>query len=628
MTYLTVEQLSKSYGLKPLFQGITFGLSKGDKTALVAPNGTGKSTLLRVIADRENPDSGTVIMRKGIRTGYLEQEPQLNDYLTIQETISQSHSDTVAVIRKFEKATRAQAKSVNDETQRAFDEAMAEMQAANAWDYELRMQQILGKLNIHDLDRSVASLSGGEKKRVALAFVLLEDPDLLLLDEPTNHLDIEMTEWLENYLMKTTASLLMVTHDRYFLDRVCNQIIEIDGGNLYHHRGNYPYYLQKKSERKEAENVAAGKAEQLLKKELEWMRRSPKARTSKSKSRISAFYETAEAAKKLSGETDLRLGTSMQRMGKKILELSGVSKRFGETIILENYSYSFSRGERIGIIGRNGTGKSTFLNILTGEEPADSGLIDKGSTIAYGHYKQMGISLDENVRVIEAVNEVAGFITLDNGRQVSASQFLEHFMFPPKMQYTPVGKLSGGERRRLGLMMVLIRNPNFLILDEPTNDLDLDTLARLEDFLQNYKGCLILVSHDRFFMEKLVDHYFIFEGNGVIRDHGGSYHEYLEEKKLLNAAIEKTDGNEKKKMEIPAHSEGKKGLTYKQRKEFLRIEKEITELESEKAMLEAELAAGGLAYEELLGKTERYGILEKLIDEKSTKWLEYADKTL
>lgn len=625
MTYLTVEQLSKSYGLKPLFQGITFGLSKGDKTALVAPNGTGKSTLLRVIAGRENPDSGTVIMRKGIRTGYLEQEPHLNDHLTIHETIAQSHSDTVAVIRKLEKATRAQAKSVNDETQRAFDEAMAEMQAANAWGYEQKMQQILGKLNIHELDRSISSLSGGEKKRVALAFVLLESPDVLLLDEPTNHLDVEMIEWLEEYLAKSTTTLLMVTHDRYFLDRVCNQIIEIDGGSLYHHRGNYTCYLQKKSERQEVENVAISKAGQLLKKELEWMRRSPKARTTKSKSRITAFYETGEKAKKQNAGPELRLDTSMKRMGKKILELSGISKRFADIVILNNFSYSFNRGERIGIIGKNGTGKSTFLNVLTGEEPADSGLIDKGSTIVYGHYQQKGIQLNENMRVIDVIRETAEVLTLADGKQISASQFLEHFMFPSKMQYTPVGKLSGGERRRLGLMMVLVKNPNFLILDEPTNDLDLDTLARLEDFLQNYKGCLILVSHDRFFMEKLVDHYFIFEGNGVIRDHGGSCHEYLEEKKQSGAASKKTFEDDKKKLERAAPAEKKKGLTYKQRKEFLRLEKEIAELESEKAALEEQLASGGLVYEELLGKTERYGILEKLIDEKSTKWLDFAD---
>ncbi len=647
MTYLTVEQISKTYGLKPLFSGITFGLSRGDKTALVAPNGTGKSTLLKVISGIEQPDKGSVTIRNGIRIGFLEQEPRLDEKLTIRECISRGHSETVEVIRRYEQAAKAQASEVTDATRQTYDDALAAMQAANAWDYEQRMQQILGKLNIHELDQSVASLSGGERKRVALAFVLLDDPDLLLLDEPTNHLDIDMIEWLEQYLAKSTATLLMVTHDRYFLDRVCNGIIEIEQGKLYHHRGNYSYYLQKKAERQEIEDVAAGKAGQLLKKELEWMRRSPKARTTKSKSRIAAFYETEEKAKKQSDGPGMRLEVSMQRMGKKIVELSGISKRYGDLVILDDFSYSFSRGERIGIIGRNGSGKTTFLNVLTGIEPADSGTIDKGETIAYGHYRQQGIDLDDDMRVIDVIREVAEVIPLSDGRRISASQFLEHFMFPSKMQYTPVGKLSGGEKRRLGLMMVLIKNPNFLILDEPTNDLDLDTLTRLEDFLQDFGGCLIIVSHDRFFMDKLVEHYFIFEGDGIIRDFNGTYREYRDslvqpdaDDKAPRAKKQADDGSKKRNGNGSGEESGdetgggtrndptaskKRGMSYKERKEFMKLEKEIDALETERADIEAKLASGILEYEELHEQSKRYGVLGELIDEKSERWLELAE---
>ncbi len=654
MTYLSAEQLSKSFGIKPLFEGLTFGLSKGDKTALVAPNGTGKSTLLRVLAGSETPDEGKVMIRNGVRVGFLEQEPRLDDKLTIRQCISRDRSDVVSTIRRYEKAVKAQEEKVTENSRKEYDEALAAMNAADAWDYEQRMKQILGRLNIHELDQSIASLSGGERKRVALAFVLLDNPDILLLDEPTNHLDIEMIEWLESYLEKSTTTLLMVTHDRYFLDRVCNHIIEIDQGKLYHHKGNYSYYLQKKAERQQAEEQSVNKAGQLLKKELEWMRRAPKARGTKSKSRISAFYETEEKAKQQTGGPGLRLDISMQRMGKKILELKNVSKSFGSTVILDNFSYSFNRGERIGIIGNNGSGKTTFLNILTGEEEADAGFIDKGSTIIYGHYRQQGLEADENLRVIEVIKEIAEVITLSDGRQISASQFLEHFMFPSKMQYTPVGKLSGGERRRLGLMMVLIKNPNFLILDEPTNDLDLETLTRLEDFLQDFGGCLIVVSHDRFFMEKLVDHYFIFEGNGHIRDFNGTYREYRQElaqkekgdpatdHKSSDGAGQSRSGSKSKQRAANGKkndghnvsgngSDGfgadvKKKLSYKERKELGALEKEIAKLEEEKSEIETALASGTLEYEDLQHKSERHGELGALIDQKSERWLELAER--
>ncbi|MCH8558889.1 MAG: ABC-F family ATP-binding cassette domain-containing protein [Balneolia bacterium] len=638
MTYLTVENLSKSYGIKPLFEGITFGMSKGDKTALVAPNGTGKSTLLKVIGGKETPDGGEVILRNGIRTAFLEQEPQLDDSLTIREYIARADSDTAAVVQRYEKAVQDQTDNYSDQTQQAFDKALADMEAIGAWDYEQRMQSILSKLDLHDLDQPVSTLSGGERKRVALAFVLIENPDLLLLDEPTNHLDVEMIEWLEGYLAKSTITLLMVTHDRYFLDRVCNHIIEIDGGKLYHHKGNYQYYLEKKAERQEIEQVEIGKAGQLYKKELDWMRRSPKARTTKSKSRIDRFYDTEKKAKQKTDDTEMRLEVNMTRMGTKIMELENVSKRFENTIILNDFSYEFQRGERIGIIGRNGVGKSTFLNILTGDEPFDSGTMDTGTTIVYGHYKQKGLELDEEMRVIDVIKEIAEFIQLADGNRISASQFLEHFMFPGKMQYTPVGKLSGGERRRLGLMMVLIKNPNFLILDEPTNDLDLVTMQKLEEFLLGYPGCLIIVSHDRFFMDKLVQHYFVFEGDGVVRDFNGSYREYREMKSEAEAEerAEKTREREAAKMKsaapastvaaTPKKADGA-GLSYKERKEYSKLEKEIEKLEKEKSELEKAMSKSGLSPEKVQEYSYTYAELERDIEEKELRWMELAERS-
>ena len=646
MTYISVEQLSKSYGLKPLFENLTFGISRGDKTALVAPNGTGKSTLLRVLSGSEVPDKGEVMLRNGIRLGFLEQEPVLDDSMTIREYISRGHSEVVATIQEYEEAAGAQADDYNDATQSRFEKALAAMHAAEAWDYEQRMHQILSKLQITELDQSIASLSGGERKRVALGFVLLDDPDLLLLDEPTNHLDLEMIEWLENYLATSNTTLLMVTHDRYFLDRICNQILEIDGGKLFLHNGNYAWYLQKKAERKEMEQTETGKARQLLKKELDWMRRMPKARGTKSKSRISDFYKTAEKARPNESGPEMRLEVNMKRMGKKILEVNKLNKRFGDTVILDDFSYAFSRGERIGIIGKNGTGKTTFLDIITRREPADSGEIDTGSTIVYGHYRQLGIELDESKRVIEVLKEIAEVIELADGKKISASQFLEHFMFPPKMQYTPVAKLSGGERRRLGLMMVLIKNPNFLILDEPTNDLDLDTLNRLEDFLQGFGGCLIIVSHDRFFMDKLVQHYFIFEGNGVVRDFNGTYQEYREmvdaeaklEKERQNtdtksgAGSRKKSGGDQKHAGDTAKSDGQPASgshsrkpTYKERKEFQQLEREIEKLELEKSELEEMLSTGELSHDDLQKHTARYGELNELLETKTQRWLELAE---
>ena len=629
MTYLSVENLSKSFGLKALFEGIIFGISKGDKTALIAQNGTGKSTLLKILAGKESSDSGRVMIQNGIRIGYLEQEPELEPGLTIQEFISRGNSEIMTIVERYEKAVIEQAENFNEETQEAFMAATSAMDAANAWDFEQRMEQVLGKLSITNLDQSISTLSGGERKRVALAFVLLDNPDLLILDEPTNHLDVEMIEWLEAYLAKSNITLFMVTHDRYFLDRVCNHILEMDGGKLYHHKGNYSYFLQKRAEREQVERTEVAKAGQLLKKELDWMRRQPKARTTKSKSRIDAFYDTKERASQIKTEQEMELGISMQRMGGQILELEHINKSFDDTIILDDFSYSFKKGEKIGIIGKNGVGKSTFLKIITGEEEADSGDVKTGATIAYGHYRQDGIQIDEQLRVIDVIKEVAEVIELADGKRISASQFLEHFMFTPEMQYTPVHKLSGGEKRRIGLMMVLIKNPNFLILDEPTNDLDLTTLQKLEEFLQSFGGCLIIVSHDRFFMDRLVDHYFVFEGEGMIKDHHGTYMEYRERKMAEDAERKR----EAKEAVIPKKTEKAKtkkpestNLTYSEQKEFKKLEKEISALEEEKASIEKDLGSGKLDSETLHKKSVRYGELSDLIDEKTMVWLELAER--
>lgn len=630
MTYLSTENLAKSYGEKVLFKNITFGLQKGDKTALIANNGTGKTTLLKILAGKDTSEAGKVMVRNGIRIGYLEQEPTLDDSLTIQQFISQGTSETNRIIKAYEKAVEDQTLAYNDETHKAFEKAASAMDNAEAWDYEQRMEQILGKLNIHDLDKSIKLLSGGERKRVAMAFTLLDHPDLLILDEPTNHLDVDMIEWLEAYLLKSTMTLLMVTHDRYFLDKVCNHILEMEGGKLYHHKGNYAYFLEKKAEREEVAEVEYGKNVQLLKKELEWMRRAPKARTTKSKSRITAYYETQEkvqTGKKV--EQDLKLEVKMSRVGGQILELKNVSKSFGDKKILQNFSYLFSKGERIGIIGSNGVGKSSFLKILTGELAPDSGEIKSGETVVYGHFSQKGIVLKEDKRVIEVLKDVAEVIPLANGDMLTASQFLEYFMFPAQLQYTYVSKLSGGERRRLGLLLVLIKNPNFLILDEPTNDLDLHTLNKLEDFLLNFGGCLILVTHDRFFMDHLVDHFFAFEGNGIISDHSCSYSEYremLKEQELEQRKEEKSKSETKSSTPVVSNESAKPKMTYNEQKEFKKLEKEVADLEKKKGDLETKLSASGLNVKQINELSAQFETTSDLLDEKSMRWLELAEK--
>jgi len=630
MTILSTDNLSKSFGVNLLFENLTFGISEGDKTALVAPNGTGKSTLLKILAGTETADSGKVMIQNGIRTGFLAQEPNLDESKTIREFISSGESELVKIIQQYEKAVQAQVENYNPETQKAFEKATAAMEAANAWDYEQRMEQILDILRIKDLSQSIATLSGGERKRVALAFVLIDDPDLLILDEPTNHLDLEMIEWLEDYLIQANKTLLMVTHDRYFLDRICDHILEIDRGKLYHHNGNYKYYLEKKAEREALRQREMHKADQLFKKELEWMRRGPKARTSKSKSRIQSFYDVKEKVDQKTNDSELQLEAGMERMGKKILELKNISKRFADVVILDDFSYSFKRGERIGIIGKNGVGKTTFLNIITGEIEPDFGEVDTGETIVFGHYQQKGIEVDETMRVIDVLKEVASVIELSDGSRISASQFLEHFMFTPEMQYTPVKKLSGGEKRRLGLMLTLIKNPNFLILDEPTNDLDLETLQILEEFLLNFSGCLIVVSHDRFFMDKLVDHYFAFEGDGEIRDHHGTYSEYREIKAKEEADRKRKVRSEKREKNQAANPPKKKAstntLSYSEKKEIKKLEKQVAELEEDLGHLEQELNQPGLDYKEREEMSSRYMKLKDEAEKKTIRWLELAEK--
>ncbi|SMO43195.1 ABC-F family ATP-binding cassette domain-containing protein [Fodinibius sediminis] len=626
MTYLSTENLAKNYGIKVLFEDLSFGISRGDKTALVAENGTGKSTLLKILAGRETPDAGKVMVQNDVSIGFLEQDPDLDETKTIRSFIAQSDNKMVQLIQQYEQAAHEQAENYNDDTRRAFEKAATAMDAADAWDYEQRMEQILGKLNIHDLDQSIATLSGGQRKRVALAFVLLNDPDFLILDEPTNHLDVDMIEWLEEYLQNSSKTLLMVTHDRYFLDRVCNHIIELEDGKLYHHDGNYQYFLEKRAERQEIERKKLHKANQLYKKELEWMRRSPKARTSKSKSRIDDFKELEDQTDTGPEGPELRLRMDMQRMGGKILELINVSKSFGQETILDSFYYDFEKGERIGIIGKNGAGKSTFLKMLTGEEPIDSGKIRTGETIAFGHYRQEGLQFDEDQRAIDVIESVAKVIKLASGKKISASQFLEHFMFSREMQYTPVKKLSGGEKKRLSLMMVLIQNPNFLILDEPTNDLDLLTLNKLEEFLLAFEGCLILVSHDRFFMDKLVEHYFVFEGDGEIRDHHGTYEEYRRQKKAREAKTRSSQTKQSASKPSKPSQSSSEGLSYNERREYRKLEERIEKLESKKEALETQISSGELDHGELREKSNRYAELEKEIETHTERWFELAER--
>ena len=622
MNYLSVENLGKNYGERVLFEGLTFGLSQGDKMALIANNGTGKSSMLKIIAGTDISDEGSVTLRNGIRTGYLSQEPNFDNSLTIEKLITHSQTEITKLIKEYEQALINIETNHNSHNSNILEELTTKMDKVNAWDYERRIKQILSKFNINDLSQEVGELSGGQKKRLSLALLLLDEPELLLLDEPTNHLDVEMIEWLEKFLQQQKITLLMVTHDRYFLDRVCNHILELEDGKLFHHTGNYAYFLEKRAEREAIYDTDLSKAGKLMKKELEWMRRSPKARTTKSKARITNFEIIKEKATNKKVKNELNLEIKMSRIGGKILELKKVYKSYDDLKILDGFDYTFKKGERIGIVGKNGVGKSTFLNILTGLEKPNSGKVNIGETIVYGYFSQKGIQLKEDKRVIDSLKEIAEVIIMANGSKVTASQMLTHFMFPPKTQHTFVSKLSGGEKRRLYLLMVLMKNPNFLILDEPTNDLDLLTLNKLEEFLLQFSGCLIIVSHDRYFMDKLTDHLFVFKGGGEIKNEYCSYSEYrqkqlIEEKEnKYQAAKIKEAKIDKKEVKIT------KKVSFKDKFEYEQLEKDIEQLETNKKTLEEELLQEGLSFQDINQKSEKLGEIIKELDDKTMRWLE------
>ena len=624
ISYLQVDNLSKRFGEQLLFEHISFGVGKGQKVALIAKNGMGKSTLLRIIAGKDSAETGTVIFRNDISIGILEQDPLLEPENTVFEEVFNSEAPILTLIKNYENAVEH-----NDTA--ALEHLIPEMDAHSAWDYETTIKQILSELKVGFYDRKISQLSGGQKKRVGLAKVLISNPEFLILDEPTNHLDIEMTEWLEEYLGKSNSTLLMVTHDRYFLDRVCNQIIEIDEFGLFSYSGNYAYYLEKREERIANHNTAVDKARNLLRTEQEWMRRMPQARGHKAQYRIDNFYKLKETASQTVTEKKMELDIKGQRLGKKILELEHVNKSYDGLCLLKDFSYKFVRGEKIGIVGKNGVGKSTFLNIITQNIEPDSGSISIGETVVYGYYKQSGITFKENDRVIDIVKNISERIDLGNGRIMSASQFLEYFMFTDKQQYSLVEKLSGGERRRLYLLTVLMSNPNFLILDEPTNDLDIVTLNVLEEYLKSFKGCLLIVSHDRFFTDKVVDRIFAFEGNGIVKDFPGNYTIYKNQREEEKEQQEKIE-REKKKQEPQTtqsnnitKSEKKRKLTFKERQEMQQLETEMEQLNAEKAEIEAALNSGTLPADELIQKSNRIVELIYLLDEKEMRWLELSE---
>ena len=623
MNLLAVENLGKNFGERILFEGLSFGLSQGDKVALIANNGAGKSSLMKIIAGLDSADEGDVVFRNECRVSYLQQDAIFDNNMTINKLIESAHNKISLLVSDYENAVEVHSKHNSKQTQKNLEILTSKMEQENAWDYERRSKQILSKFNIKDFNQKVGNLSGGQKKRLSLALLILENADILLLDEPTNHLDISMIEWLEKYLQQQKITLLMVTHDRYFLERVCNNIIELEGGNLYHHKGNYAYFLEKRTEREINFDVEVSKAQKLMKKELEWIKRQPKARGTKSKARIDNFELIKKKATTKRLKQEINIDVKMDRIGGKILEMKNIKKSFGELNILNGFDYTFKKGERIGILGKNGVGKSTFLNIITGREKADSGKINIGETINYGYFTQSSFGIDENRRVITVLKDIAEYIVMSDKRKVSASQLLEHFMFTPEMQFTEVKRLSGGEKRRLHLLTVLMKNPNFLILDEPTNDLDLLTLTKLEEFLLQYKGCLVLVSHDRFFIDKLTEHLFVFKGDGVIEDHYCTYTQYREKQIEKDKEFKKIQHLEKENSKIKAKS---KKLTYNEKYEYDNILKEIAILEDEKKKLEIIMLNPEVDIEKITNSSKRLGELVTLIDSKEMRWLELDSK--
>jgi ATP-binding cassette subfamily F protein uup len=617
MNLLTVENISKSFGELVLFKDLSFGINKDQKIALIAKNGTGKTAILNIISGNQSPDTGRVNYRKEIRVSYLEQEPELNPEHTIEETILASDSDVLRIITNYEKALE------HPEDEEAYQKAFDAMDHFGAWDFENQYKQILFKLKLEDLQVQVGLLSGGQKKRLALANALINRPDLLIMDEPTNHLDLEMIEWLENYFAKESITLFMVTHDRYFLERVCNEIIELDNGQLYSYKGNYSYYLEKKEARLEQEAVEQHKSKQLFKKELDWMRKQPKARTTKSKSRIDDFQAIKEKASQRRKDHKVQLEINMERMGSKVLELHKISKSYPNKPILDRFEYIFLQGERIGVIGKNGTGKSTFLNLLTAKDQPDAGKVVVGETIKFGYYTQAGITIKPGQKVIDVIREFGDYIPLKKGGQISAQQLLERFLFDRKKQYDFVEKLSGGERKRLYLCTVLIQNPNFLILDEPTNDLDIVTLNVLEDFLLDFPGCLLVVSHDRYFMDKIVDHLFVFRGDAVIEDFPGNYSDFRAyedstEEEIKAVKVENVQANLSKN--VWKTEDTSKKLTYSEQKEYQQLEKEIQKLEKERDLLQNRFTESALSGEEIAKMSIELKKLMNAIEDKTERW--------
>ena len=619
MNYLSVEHISKSYGERVLFQDICFGINQGQKIGFVAKNGTGKTSLLNILSGVETPDKGVVVYRKNLNIAFLSQEPSLDPQLTVEQTILASENPVLEVIKSYEKAI------LHPEQTEQYQAAFDAMDAMDAWDFETRYTQILFKLKLENLNKKVGDLSGGQKKRLALASALLTKPDLLVMDEPTNHLDLEMIEWLEALFAKENFTLFMVTHDRYFLERVCNQIVELDQGKLYSYKGNYRYYLEKRDARIQTETIETGKAKQLYKKELDWMRRQPKARTTKSKSRIDDFTEIKEKAHKRRNEHQVELELNMERLGTKIVELHKIAKTFDDKTLFKGFEYNFLRSERIGIIGKNGTGKSTFLNILTGALQPDTGKVVVGDTVKFGYYTQRGINIKEGQKVIDVIREFGDYIPLKKGRQISAQGLLERFLFDRKKQYDFVAKLSGGERKRLYLCTVLIQNPNFLILDEPTNDLDIVTLNVLESFLLDFPGCLIVVSHDRYFMDKIVDHLFVFQEKGEILDFPGNYSDYrVYQDSSVSEKRDAASPKKEKKNWKTATTNTKLG--YKEQKEYNRLEKEISKLESDRDALQQKFGTENWDKEQI---NEQSVLLQDIIDrlsEKEMRWFELSEK--
>ena len=620
MNLVSVEGISKAYGEKVLFEPISFGINKDQKIALIAKNGSGKTSILKILAGTDTPDQGAVNCRKDTRISFLPQEPKLDPKLTVEQAILQSGSKILNVIANYDRALE------NPDDQEAYQKAFEAMDQNDAWDFENQYKQILSKLKLDRLDAKVGALSGGQKKRIALCNVLLEQPELLILDEPTNHLDLEMIEWLEDYFKKEKITLLMVTHDRYFLERVCNEIIDLDEGKLYSYKGNYSYYLEKRDARIAQEQVEAHKTKLHFKKELDWMRRQPKARTTKSKSRIEDFKIIKEKAQQRRNDHEVQLEINMERLGSKMIEMHKVSKSFEDKVILEAYDYTFQRNDRIGIIGKNGTGKSTFLNLITEEIAPDTGKIVLGETVKFGYYTQKGIEVKEGQKVIEVIREFGDFIPLKKGQKISAQQLLERFLFDRKKQYDFVEKLSGGERKRLYLCTVLIQNPNFLILDEPTNDLDILTLNVLESFLLDFPGCLIVVSHDRYFMDKIVDHLFVFQGKGRIDDFPGNYSDYRAyEESAVQEMYNASSDQKKQNNDWKAANKSENGLSFNEQKEYNKLEKEIKNLEKSRDSLQNRFSTATLNPEEIKTLSIELSEISEQIDVKTERWFVLSD---